>query len=89
MNIHGVDDVRQTEKRIAEPLVPGPSVFEFEVANEKLKRHKSPGIDQIPAEMFKVEGRTFRSEINKLIISMWNKEELHEEWKESIIVPIY
>jgi len=89
LNIHGVDDVRQTEKRIAEPLVPGPSVFEFEVANEKLKRHKSPGTDQIPAELFKVEGRTIRSEINKLIISIWNKEELHEEWKESIIVPIY
>ena len=26
--------------------------------------------------------------INKLIISIWNKEELPEEWKESIIVPI-
>ena len=28
-------------------------------------------------------------EINKLIISIWDKEELPEEWKESIIVPIY
>ena len=25
----------------------------------------------------------------KLIISIWNKEELPDEWKESIIVPIY
>jgi hypothetical protein len=28
-------------------------------------------------------------EFNKLINSIWNKEELPEEWKESIIVPIY
>jgi uncharacterized protein YfaP (DUF2135 family) len=29
------------------------------------------------------------AEIHKLIISIWNKEELPEERKESIIVPIY
>ena len=27
--------------------------------------------------------------IHKLIVSIWNKEELPEEWKESIIVPIH
>ena len=30
-----------------------------------------------------------RSEIHKLINSIWNKEELPEEWKESSIVPVY
>jgi hypothetical protein len=59
------------------------------MAIEKLKRHKSPGIDQIPAELIKSGGRKVQSEIHKLIISIWNKEELPEEWKESIIVPIY
>jgi hypothetical protein len=34
-------------------------------------------------------GRTIFYEIHKLIISIWNKEELLEEWKESIIAPIY
>ena len=28
LNVHGVNDVRQTEIRAAEPLVPEPSVFE-------------------------------------------------------------
>jgi uncharacterized protein (DUF608 family) len=32
---------------------------------------------------------TLRSEIHKLINCIWNKEELPEQWKESIIVPIY
>jgi hypothetical protein len=55
------------------------------MAIEKLKRHK----DQIPAELIKAGGRTIRSEIHKLINSIWNKKELPEQWKESIIVPIY
>jgi len=32
---------------------------------------------------------TICSEISKLFNSIWNKEELPEEWKESIIVLIY
>jgi hypothetical protein len=36
-----------------------------------------------------VGGRTIYGEIHKIIISIWNKEELREEWKESIKVPIY
>jgi hypothetical protein len=34
-------------------------------------------------------GPSIRSEILKLIDSIWNKEEFPEQWKESIIVPIY
>jgi hypothetical protein len=33
--------------------VPELSAFEVEMAIEKLKRYKSPGIDQIPAELIK------------------------------------
>ena len=69
--------------------MPEQSVFEVEMAIEKLKRHKSPSIDQIPTEFINAEFITFRSEIHKLTSSVWNKEELPEEWKESIIVPIY
>jgi len=55
----------------------------------KIKIHKSPGTDQIPAELIQAGGRTICYEIHKLIISSWNKEELPQEWKESINVPIY
>jgi hypothetical protein len=40
------------------------------MAIEKLKRYKSPGIDQIPAELFKPGGCKICSEIHKLIISI-------------------
>ena len=56
---------------------------------KKPKNYKSPGIDQIPAELIKAGSKTIRGEIHKLIISIWNKQELSDECKESIIVPIY
>ena len=43
----------------------------------------------MPAELIKVGGRTMGLEIHKLITSVWKKEKLPEEWKESIIVPIH
>jgi len=62
-------DVRQTEIYTAEPLVPEPSAFEVEMAIGKLKGHKSPSIDQIPAELIKagVEQFTVRP-INLLLL---------------------
>jgi hypothetical protein len=54
-------------------------VSEIELAIDKLKSHKSPGSDQMPAELIKAGGRKIRCEIHKLIISIWNKEELPEE----------
>jgi len=69
--------------------VPHPSALEVELAIEKQKNHKSPGTDQIAAELIKAVGRTICCEIHKLIISLWNMEDLPEAWKESIIVPIY
>ena len=51
LNVHEVSDVRQTEIHTTELLVPEPSAFEFELDIEKLKRPKTPGIDQIPAEL--------------------------------------
>ena len=85
--MHGVKDVGQAEIHTAEPLVTELSATEVELAIDKLKSHKSPGIDQILAELIK--GRTICLEIHKLITSIWKKEELPEEWKESIIVPIH
>ena len=77
MNEH---DVRQTEIPTAELLVHQPSAFEVELAIEKLKSHKSPGIDQIRVELIQVGVRTIHCESHKHIISIWNKEELPEKW---------
>ena len=71
-NVHGDNDFMQPEIHTAEPLVPEPSVSEFELAVEKLKRLKPPGIHQIPAERIKAGGRTIYSVIHSV--------QLHSHW---------
>ena len=58
-----------------------PSAFGVEMTIGTLKNHKPPGFDQIPAELIKAVGRTICSWFHKLIISIWYKGELPEEWK--------
>jgi hypothetical protein len=57
------------EVHAGEPLVPGPSRLEVEIAIAKLINRKSPGREQILAEL-----------IHKLMISDWNKEKFPEQW---------
>jgi hypothetical protein len=66
-----------------------PRDVEFDLVIDKLKIYKLPNTDLIPAEMIKAGGIANRYDIHKLIISIWNKEELPEEWKDSITLPIY
>jgi hypothetical protein len=66
-NVHGVHDVRQMDIHTAEQVVPEPSLVEMEIAIRKLKRYKSPGTDQISAELMKAGGEILRSEMHKLI----------------------
>jgi hypothetical protein len=89
LNVHGVHNVRQKDIQITEPLVPQPNLVEVEIATGKLKSYKSPGTDQILTKLIKAGGETLCSEINRLICSIWNKEELPQQWKESTIVPIH
>jgi hypothetical protein len=89
LNIHGVHDVRQMDIHMAEPLVSEPSLVEVEIAIGKLKSYKYPGTDNILAELIKAGGETLYSEIHRLICCIWKKEELPQQWKESIVVPIY
>ena len=62
LNILGVNDIRQEEIHTAEPLVPEPSAFDVELTIGSLTSHKSPDVNQIPAEVIKAGGRTIRSE---------------------------
>ena len=65
--VHGFKDVGQVAIPTAEPLVPQPSAFEIELAIDKPKSHKSPDIDEIPAELIKAGGGTICLEIHKLL----------------------
>jgi hypothetical protein len=89
LNVHNVSDVRKIEVHTAKPLVPGPCRLEVEIFIADLKKYKSPGSDHIPAELIQAGSEILLSTIHKLFNSVWNKEELPDQWKESIIVPIH
>jgi hypothetical protein len=74
LNVHRARDVRQIEIHTAEPLVPAPSPSEIEIDIAKLKKYKSPGSDQIQAELIQAGGEILRSEIHKPINSIWSME---------------
>jgi hypothetical protein len=57
LNVHRAGGGRETEMHTAEPFVREPSALEVEVAIGKLKRYKSPGVYQIPAELIRQEGK--------------------------------
>jgi hypothetical protein len=60
-----VSDVRWTEIYAAELLVPSPSLLEVDLAIAKLKKYKSSGVDQIPAELIQGGDEMFRSVIHR------------------------
>ena len=69
LNVFGIYYVRQTEIHTAEPILREPSAFGVEVTTEKLKRYKSPGTDQILAEMIKAGvGQFTLTSINIIIL---------------------
>jgi hypothetical protein len=72
----------------SEPLVSEPSPFDVEIAIAKLKRHKSPGTDQIQTELIQAGGKILRFAIHKFVSCTWNKEEWSQQWKDSVVVPV-
>ena len=89
LNVHKGNDVGGIQIQTAEPLIPKPTLLEVEITIGKLKKYKSPGIDQIPAELIQDGRNSLLSEIYKLLLAIWKNDMLPEQWKESIIVPIY
>jgi hypothetical protein len=80
LNVHSVSDVRQIEVHKAEWLVLGPRPFKVEIPVVKFKKYKSPGSDQILADLVQARGKTLLRFMNSLL--------LFEIRKESIIVPV-
>jgi hypothetical protein len=88
LNVHGVNDVRQTEIHTAEPLVFEPSAFAFELAIGKLKVTNHRVSIKFKQNCFKQGVEQFTKRYINLLF-VWNKGELREEWKELIIAYIY
>jgi hypothetical protein len=84
-----VSDIRQIEIHRTELREPGRRHPEDEIAVAKLKKYKSTGSDQIPADLIQRGGERLLPAIHKSINSLWNQEELSDQRKKSIFVPIH
>jgi hypothetical protein len=69
LNVHRVSNAKQIIIHTTDRLIPDPSPFEFEMAIANLRRFKSPGSDQFPAEQIQAGGEILRSKGNTLIKS--------------------
>lgn len=80
-----------TEELTYGPEVEVPELSHEEVAqaSKAMKNNKSPGNDEIPAEMWKYGGESLYERMYQLVKTIWNKEEIPSKWKESIVIPLH
>jgi hypothetical protein len=80
--LHSASDVRDIEVGTSESIP-----IEVEIAIAELIWYTMSSRYQIPAEPIQ-EGGTLLSAIHKLINSIWNREQLSDQWQ-SIVAPVY
>ena len=59
------------------------------MAIQSININKSPGIDNIPAELYKKGGGLLLNKIQSLIKEIWREEKMPTDWTTNFIVPIY
>lgn len=81
-------DTEQYKEAITESEPP-PLTIEVEKALKRLKDGKSPGLDNIPAELFKNSGKFGLHVIHQLCIKIWMTNEWPDGWKKQEFVMLY
>jgi hypothetical protein len=66
-----------------------PDILDIEMAIQSMRNNKSPGIDNILAELYKKEGGLLINKIHNMIKGIWREETVPTNCKTNIIVPIY
>lgn len=74
-----------TESNPSEHLAPLKQGIKFQIM--RLKNQKSPGEDEIQGEIMKMLNDEKITNVHKLIVHIWEKEELPQSWSVAIINP--
>ena len=72
---------------VSEPEPP-PLIDEVKEAIKDLKNYKSPGADEITAELIKNGGPNIEAFYHKLCCKVWNDQKWPADWVKSVFVPI-
>lgn len=62
---------------------------ELEEALRRTKNSKAPGEDEIPSELFKYASASFKERLLKFLNLIMRKEQIPEEFKNAVVIPIY
>ncbi|XP_062717045.1 uncharacterized protein LOC134292171 [Aedes albopictus] len=68
---------------------PTPTLREVKDVIHQLKTNKAAGKDGIAAELIKMGPEKLATCLHRLIVRIWETEQLPEEWKEGVICPIH
>lgn len=66
-----------------------PTFMEVRAAVRALKNNKSPGADNIPAELLKEGGYLCTRALHQCILGAWEDESIPQQWRDANIVAIY
>lgn len=72
----------------SEEREPEPMIEEVRSAIKKLKRGKSPGCDDIPAELIQAGGEASACIYHTLCVKIWKSTEWPKAWKRTVYIPI-
>jgi len=81
MEATGMEEEEKIEEELEEE--------EIKRAMKKMKMKKAAGIDGIPMEAWRYAGKKLWMDLVKLIKDIWKKGRLPEDWKKSVVVPLY
>ncbi|KAI0212570.1 hypothetical protein LSAT2_002517, partial [Lamellibrachia satsuma] len=74
-----------TQEDIANP----PTLEEIVAAIKSTKSGKTPGLDGLPAEIYKYGGEALHTQLLKFYRTCWTAKELPQQFKDALIIAIY
>lgn len=77
------------QRAILEELDDPPSVTETMKAIKQMSAGKSPGMDSIPAEIYKHGGKVLAIRLTELFVSIWEHGLMPQEFKDALIIHLY
>lgn len=77
------------QKPVIDSLDLPPTLDEVEKAIKQTSSGKAPGMDGIPAEVYKAVGPEALEAFHSIITSIWEEEEIPQEFRDATIVSLY
>ncbi|KAI8441140.1 hypothetical protein MSG28_009390, partial [Choristoneura fumiferana] len=68
---------------VCQSLDDPPSFEEFVKAVKRLKNSRAPGMDQLPAEVYKYGGKDILQGLYELVLRVWASEEIPQGWRDA------